>query len=69
MTTTSNLCFTLYIINWQISLAFLVVATFTNIKATTVVGYIYVFGTGLLGSFLFQFFVQDTTFPSKWKTF
>ena len=30
-----------------------------------VVGYIFVFGTGLLGGFLFQFFIQDTSFPSK----
>jgi hypothetical protein len=31
----------------------------------TVVGYICVFGTGLLGGFLFQNFVEDTSFPSK----
>jgi len=30
-----------------------------------VIAYIGVFGTGLLAGFLFQFFVQDTSFPSK----
>jgi hypothetical protein len=30
-----------------------------------VVGYIYVFGSGLLGEFLLGFFVEDTSFPSK----
>lgn len=30
-----------------------------------VTAYIGVFGTGLLGGFLFQFFVQNTSFPSK----
>lgn len=29
------------------------------------VGYIYVFGSGLLGEFLLIFFVEDTKFPSK----
>lgn len=33
-----------------------------------VVAYIFVFGSGLLGGFLFQFFVQDTSFPSKKET-
>lgn len=31
----------------------------------SVVGYIMVFGTGLLGGFLFQFFLQDSSFPRK----
>ncbi|KAI3440616.1 ABC transporter domain-containing protein [Psidium guajava] len=53
-------------INLQISLAFLVAAFFCNVKTATVVGYICVFGTGLLGGFLFQFFVQDTSFPRGW---
>ncbi|KAE9453791.1 hypothetical protein C3L33_14289, partial [Rhododendron williamsianum] len=32
----------------------------------TVIGYVLVFGTGLLGGFLFQFFVEDTSFPGGW---
>jgi len=31
----------------------------------TVVGYMYVFGSGLLGAFLFLFFVENKTFPCK----
>ncbi|KAL3640607.1 Phospholipid-transporting ATPase abca7 [Castilleja foliolosa] len=50
-------------INLQISLAFLVADWFSNVKTATVVGYIMVFGTGLLGAFLFQFFLQDASFP------
>ena len=29
------------------------------------IGYIYVFGTGLLSEFLLRFFVEDPSFPSK----
>ncbi|KAL0342604.1 UNVERIFIED_CONTAM: ABC transporter A family member 7 [Sesamum calycinum] len=50
-------------INLQISLAFLVADLFSNVKTATVVGYMMVFGTGLLGGFLFQFFLQDSSFP------
>ncbi|KAL5544420.1 hypothetical protein UlMin_008204 [Ulmus minor] len=53
-------------INLQISLAFLVAAMFSNVKTATVIGYIMVFATGLLGGFLFQFFVEDTKFPRGW---
>lgn len=53
-------------INLQISLAFLVAAMFSNVKTAAVIGYICVFGTGLLGGFLFQFFVEDTSFPRGW---
>ncbi|KAF8701900.1 hypothetical protein HU200_033228 [Digitaria exilis] len=31
-----------------------------------VVGYIYVFGSGLLGNFLLGFFIEDTHFPKGW---
>ncbi|KAL0440636.1 UNVERIFIED_CONTAM: ABC transporter A family member 7, partial [Sesamum radiatum] len=51
-------------INLQISLAFLVADLFSNVKTATVVGYMMVFGTGLLGGFLFQFFLQDSSFPN-----
>ncbi|XP_022844965.1 ABC transporter A family member 7-like [Olea europaea var. sylvestris] len=50
-------------INLQVSAAFLVANLFSNVKTTTVVGYMMVFGSGLLGGFLFQFFLQDTSFP------
>ncbi|KHN30818.1 ABC transporter A family member 7 [Glycine soja] len=53
-------------INLQISLAFLLASLFSNVKTATVLAYIGVFGTGLLAGFLFQFFVQDTSFPRGW---
>ncbi|CAK9158688.1 unnamed protein product [Ilex paraguariensis] len=53
-------------INLQIAVAFLAAAFFSNVKTATVLGYILVFGTGLLGGFLFQFFLQDTSFPKAW---
>ncbi|KAJ0048615.1 hypothetical protein Pint_15237 [Pistacia integerrima] len=53
-------------INLQISLAFLLAVLFSNVKTAAVVGYICIFGTGLLGSFLFQLFVQDQSFPRGW---
>ncbi|KAI7982872.1 ABC transporter A family member 12 [Camellia lanceoleosa] len=51
-------------VNLQISLAFLVASIFANVKTAAVVGYIMVFGSGLLGGFLFQCFVEDTSFQS-----
>ncbi|XP_062116464.1 ABC transporter A family member 7-like [Humulus lupulus] len=53
-------------INLQIALAFLAAAMFSNVKTATVIGYICVFATGLLGGFLFQFFVEDASFPRGW---
>ncbi|KAI4336022.1 hypothetical protein L6164_014600 [Bauhinia variegata] len=53
-------------INLQISLAFLSASMFSNVKTATVIANIGVFGTGLLGGFLFQYFVQDTSFPGAW---
>ncbi|XP_047316812.1 ABC transporter A family member 7-like [Impatiens glandulifera] len=53
-------------INLQISLAFLVAAIFSSVKSAAVIGYIMVFGTGLLGGFLFQFFLQDPSFSRSW---
>lgn len=39
----------------------------TNLRnfCAAVVGYIYVFGSGLLGAFLLRFFVESTSFPSR----
>ncbi|XP_028209285.1 ABC transporter A family member 7-like isoform X2 [Glycine soja] len=53
-------------INLQIALAFMVASIFSNVKTATVTAYIGVFGTGLLAVFLFQFFVQNTSFPRGW---
>ncbi|XP_010689557.2 ABC transporter A family member 7 [Beta vulgaris subsp. vulgaris] len=53
-------------INLQISMAFLVAPIFTNVLSARAVGYLLTFGTGLLGGFLFQNFVQDTSFPRGW---
>eukprot|EP00257_Ricinus_communis_P020309 XP_015579513.1 ABC transporter A family member 7 [Ricinus communis] len=53
-------------INLQITFAFLVAALFSNVKTATVVAYICVFGTGLLGGFLFQNFLEDSSFPRGW---
>ncbi|VFQ62764.1 unnamed protein product [Cuscuta campestris] len=61
-----QLIFYLIYINLQIALAFLITAFFKNVKTAAVVGYVMVFGSGLLGGFLFQFFVQDTSFPRGW---
>nr|CAB3480863.1 unnamed protein product [Digitaria exilis] len=53
-------------INLQIALAFFVASFFSTVKLATVVGYIYVFGSGLLGNFLLGFFIEDTHFPKGW---
>ncbi|EOA12027.1 hypothetical protein CARUB_v100080380mg, partial [Capsella rubella] len=41
-------------LNLQISIAFLLSSIFSKVKTVTVVAYILVYGTGLLGNFLFQ---------------
>ncbi|CAH2064992.1 unnamed protein product [Thlaspi arvense] len=53
-------------INLQISIAFLVSSAFSEVKTASVAAYIYVFGSGLLGAFLFQFLMEDSTFPRRW---
>ncbi|XP_020244147.1 ABC transporter A family member 7-like isoform X2 [Asparagus officinalis] len=53
-------------INLQIAFAFLVSVSFSDTKTATVSAYIYVFGSGLLGRFLLQNFVEDTSFPKAW---
>ncbi|KAM5570708.1 ABC transporter A family member 7-like [Rosa sericea] len=55
-------------INLQISMAFLVSTMFSNVKTSAVIGYICVFGTGLLGASLFEFFLQTPSFPRGWIT-
>ncbi|KAJ8493632.1 hypothetical protein OPV22_015353 [Ensete ventricosum] len=54
---------------WIIELHFPVILTylFNDMKSdAAVTGYIYVFGSGLLGPYLLQFFIQDTSFPRAW---
>ncbi|EOA15012.1 hypothetical protein CARUB_v10028362mg [Capsella rubella] len=52
--------------NLQISFAFLVSLIFSKVKTATVVAYTLVFGSGLLGSFLFQSLLETPSFPEKW---
>ncbi|CAH2052933.1 unnamed protein product [Thlaspi arvense] len=52
--------------NLQIALAFLVSSVFSKVKTVTVVAYILVYGTGLLGSFLFQKMLETQSFPEEW---
>ncbi|KAF8697365.1 hypothetical protein HU200_035958 [Digitaria exilis] len=52
--------------NLQIVLAFLLASFFSSVKTATVMCYIYVFGSGLLGDTLFVYFIEDTTFPKHW---
>ncbi|KAI8528924.1 hypothetical protein RHMOL_Rhmol12G0185800 [Rhododendron molle] len=53
-------------INLQISMAFLIASVFSDMKTAAVIGYVVVFATGLFGAFLFQYFIQDTSFPRGW---
>lgn len=61
-----QLVFYFIYINLQIALGFLAATAFSDVKTATVVGYLYIFGIGLLASFLFIFFVEDTSFPRLW---
>ncbi|XVF51955.1 hypothetical protein PTKIN_Ptkin04bG0225600 [Pterospermum kingtungense] len=54
-------------LNLQISLAFLVAGMFSDVKTATVTGYVLLFASGLLGAFLFQSFLENDSFPSKFK--
>ncbi|KAJ4900283.1 ABC2-like protein 16 [Raphanus sativus] len=53
-------------LNLQIAIAFLVSSLFSKVKTVTVVAYIMVFGTGLLGNFLFAQLLESPSFPEKW---
>ncbi|KAK9114191.1 hypothetical protein Syun_020988 [Stephania yunnanensis] len=53
-------------INLQIAISFLVAIFFSNVKTASVIGHICVFGSGLLGGYLFQPFVDDASFPRSW---
>ncbi|CAL9114054.1 unnamed protein product, partial [Musa textilis] len=58
--------FYFFYINLRIAMAFLASPFFSAVKTATVTGYIYVFGSGILGPYLLQFFIQDTSFPRVW---
>ncbi|CAL9247258.1 unnamed protein product [Arabidopsis halleri] len=53
-------------INLQISIAFLVSSVFSTVETASVVAYLYVFGSGLLGGFLFRFMLEGSSFPRSW---
>ncbi|GJN03421.1 hypothetical protein PR202_ga20865 [Eleusine coracana subsp. coracana] len=50
----------------MIVLAFLFASFFSSVKTATVIGYIYVFGSSLLGEALLKNFIEDITFPRRW---
>ncbi|KAK8940164.1 ABC transporter A family member 7 [Platanthera guangdongensis] len=50
-------------INLQIALAIVFSTLFSEVKTATVVGYTYVFMSGLLGSSLFEHFLEDASYP------
>ncbi|KAK7292226.1 hypothetical protein RIF29_08002 [Crotalaria pallida] len=50
-------------VNLQVAVAFLASTMFSNAKTATVTAYILVFGTGLLGGYLFDDFLKNPSFP------
>ncbi|XP_020257438.1 ABC transporter A family member 7-like [Asparagus officinalis] len=52
--------------NLQVALAFFVATFFSDVKTAQVIGYIYVFASGLLGEYLFKPFVEDASFSRTW---
>ncbi|CAO2188698.1 unnamed protein product [Urochloa humidicola] len=50
-------------INLQIVLAFLLASFFSSVKTASVIGYIYVFGSSLLGEALLKILIEDANFP------
>ncbi|CAI9112241.1 OLC1v1012660C1 [Oldenlandia corymbosa var. corymbosa] len=53
-------------INLLISSAFLLGNLFSNVKTASVVGFILVFGSWILGRTLFNRLIEDTSFPRSW---
>ncbi|OQU80393.1 hypothetical protein SORBI_3007G120200 [Sorghum bicolor] len=53
-------------INLQIMSAFLLATFFSSVKTASVIGYMYVFGSSLLGEALLKIFIEDATFPRHW---
>uniref|UniRef100_A0ACD6AH77 Uncharacterized protein n=1 Tax=Avena sativa TaxID=4498 RepID=A0ACD6AH77_AVESA len=53
-------------INLQIAFAILLASLFSSVKTASVISYIYVFGSSLLGEALLKLFVEDASFPRLW---
>ncbi|KAI3941606.1 hypothetical protein MKX01_018196 [Papaver californicum] len=53
-------------INLQISFGFLVATAFSNVKTATVMAHIYVFGSGLIATFIFKSLFESTSFSRGW---
>ncbi|KAK1608101.1 hypothetical protein QYE76_031774 [Lolium multiflorum] len=53
-------------INLQIVFAILLASFFSSVKTASVISYIYVFGSSLLGEALLKLFIEDATFPRLW---
>lgn len=62
---TIQIVFYFLYVNMIVSFSFLVSNIFRSVKTATVVGYLYVFGSGLLSSFFFQNFVVDVNTSRK----
>ncbi|ESQ45796.1 hypothetical protein EUTSA_v10010112mg [Eutrema salsugineum] len=60
---------TLYVICLMGFGSVIVSSAFSEVKTASVATYIYVFGSGLLGAFLFQFLLEDSSFPRHWIFF
>ncbi|TVU06176.1 hypothetical protein EJB05_49375, partial [Eragrostis curvula] len=53
-------------INMQVVLAFLLASFFSSVNTASVIGYIYIFSSCLLGEALLKNFIEDVTFPRRW---
>ncbi|XP_047048205.1 ABC transporter A family member 7-like [Lolium rigidum] len=53
-------------INLQIVFAILLASFFSSVNTASVISYIYVFGSSLLGEALLKLFIEDATFPRLW---
>ncbi|CAM0946664.1 unnamed protein product [Alopecurus aequalis] len=53
-------------INLQIVFAILLASFFSSVKTASVISYIYVFGSSLLGEALLKLFIEEATFPRLW---
>eukprot|EP00899_Mesostigma_viride_P019984 jgi/Mesvir1/27988/Mv20187-RA.1 len=65
--TSYSLQFVFYMLygNMQVAWAFLWVAVFSKAKTAMVVAYLYTFGGGLLGEFLYAFFIENEQTPTS----
>ncbi|CAM0946013.1 unnamed protein product [Alopecurus aequalis] len=54
--------------NLQISFAFFMATCFSNVRTATVTGYFYIFGSGLIGEFLFKPYIEDIFLARSWIT-